>query len=178
MSSIISSIPALPSRIVTNAFTQLSTVTVANSIVETSLIGSGVGSLVFPANYFTVGKTLRINANGFHSSVANPDITIKVKLNSTIILNSEAVASHADVNSEFIITGEVCFRTIGQNGTIFAQGVYTEAGPSSNTGDMVNTAAITINTTIAQTLTITAQWGTASNSNTISLTNLRVDVCG
>lgn len=178
MSAIISAGPSLPSRIVTNAFTQLSTVTVSNTVSELTLIGSGMGSLTFPANFFTVGKTLRIIGSGFHSSVSNPNITIKVKLNSTTILDTGTTASHADVNSEFTITGDICFRTVGQSGTVFSQGIYIEVGPNVQTGDMVNLTPISIDTTVAQTLNITAQWGTAALNNSINLTNLIVDVCG
>ncbi len=42
-------------------YSQTVTATVANTTVETTLIGAGVGSLSVPANYFTTGMAFRYN---------------------------------------------------------------------------------------------------------------------
>ena len=42
--------------------------------------------------------------------------------------------------------------------------------------DMVNTATITINTTISQAVVVSAQWATADPANSITLTNLMIEV--
>lgn len=41
---------------------------------------------------------------------------------------------------------------------------------------MVNTAAVTIDTTATQVVDVTAQWGTASASNTITATNAYIEI--
>lgn len=157
-------------------FTQTATGTVANTTTETAITSTGVGTLTLPANFFAVGKSLRISGKGLHSSAANPDITIRVKLGSTTILTTGAVPSSADTDAQFDIEGMITARTIGASGTIMAQGHYEEDGTSPDTFQMTNTSTTTIDTTASQTLSITAQWSAASASNTISLTNLTVEV--
>ena len=159
-------------------FIQTATGTIANSTVETSISSTGIGTLVLPANFFVIGKTLRIIARGFHSSAASPNITIKIKFGSTVMLTTGAVASANDTNAGFEILGNITCRTTGVSGTVFSQGSYQEMGATPKVFQMVNTATTTISTTSSQTITITAQWGTASASNTISLTNLTIEVLG
>lgn len=149
-------------------FAQTATVTVANTVAETTIVGSGVGSLILPANFLTVGRFLKLSILGYHSAVANPTIDIKVKLNSTVILDTGAVTTANSTNSTFELRGFAVCRSVGVSGTVDAQGFWTEAGAGANVFGMVNTAPTTIDTTIAQTLNVTVTWGTASASNTIS----------
>jgi hypothetical protein len=157
-------------------FVQTATGTIANSTTETSISSTGVGTLTLPANFFIAGRSLRIMGLGFHSSVAvAPTIRIKIKLGSTIVLDTTAVTSGIDTSAAIYIYGAITCRTTGASGTIFAQGEYQEMGTTPNHFQMVNTATTTIDTTASQAITVTAQWGTASASNTISLTNLIVE---
>lgn len=152
-------------------FTQTDTVTVANTVTETTLSGTGVGSLTIPANFFIIGRTLRIRGFGYHSSTGNPTITLRFKLGSTTI-GTVTGASGNGSNDGFEFDGVLTCRTTGASGTIQAQGSYQELQPNGLIEGGGNTSTTTINTTTSQTLSITVQWGTASASNTISLTNL------
>ncbi len=167
-------IEALPAT-VGNLFCQTATGTIANSTTETAISSTGVGSLTLPANFFVAGKTIRICGRGYHSSASAPTIRIKVKFGSTVILDTTAVTSGNDTNAMIEIAGDITCRTTGASGTVFAQGQYHEFGSSPNAFQMVNTATVTVDTTASQAITVTAQWGTASASNTISLTNLTVE---
>src|SRR5207247_672231 len=51
-------------------FTGTQTVTVANTVTETSLMPTGQGSLTLPAAYLTAGKTVRFRCKGFWSTKA------------------------------------------------------------------------------------------------------------
>jgi hypothetical protein len=157
-------------------FTQTNSVTVANTVTETALSGTGVGTLTLPANFFVAGKTLNFNMMGFHSSTANPNINIRVKLGSTTVLTTGAVTSGNGSSNGFEAYGEITCRTTGSSGTVIGQGVYNEMHSSGAREDMVNTTTTTINTTTSQTLSITVEWGTASASNTITSTNFSVEV--
>lgn len=154
--------------------------TVVNSTAETTLLPTGTGnangSLVFPSYYLNVAKTFRIYACGFHSTVSNATIDIKIKLNNTIILDTGVVPSGNGTNDFWEVRAVFTCRSTGTTGTLFSQGFYFEGGGGGNNFPMVNIAANTIDTTIPQTLDMTAQWGTQSNSDTITMTNAFIEV--
>ena len=155
-------------------FTQTATGTVANTVTETSMDSTGVGSKTLPANFFVAGKKLRIVGYGIHSASGSPTLRIKVKLGSTVVLDTTAIATKNSTNEVFHMMAEITCRTTGASGTLFAQGVYDEVGFAGF--QMVNTTTTTIDTTASQAITVTATWGTASASNTISMTNFSVEV--
>ena len=159
-------------------FTQTATGTIGNSTVETAITSTGVGGgLTLPTDFLLAGKSLCITARGVHSATASPNLTIKVKFGSTVILTTGAIATGNSTNEQFCIGGMITCRTTGASGTVFGQGSYQEAsGTSARDYSMSNTATTTINTTVTQAITITAQWGTANAGNTISLTNLVIEV--
>jgi hypothetical protein len=160
----------------TTLLTKTDTTTVANTTTETSLIGTIVGTNTLPANFFTVGKTLRIKGYGFHSGASSPNITVKVKFGSTVILTTGSVASGNSSNTLWDIEAVITNRTTGAGGTVFGQGVYRELDGTPKFNGMINTTATTVDTTASQVVTVTVQWGTASASNTFSFTNLSMEV--
>lgn len=157
-------------------FVQTATATCANTTTETTISSTGVGTLTLPANFFVAGKTIKIKGWGYHSSTTNPNLTIKVKFGSTVILTTGAHTMHNDTNSLWELNADITCRTTGGSGTVFAQGLFADYGTNGDHVQMVNTATTTISTTSSQAITITAQWGTASSSNTISLSNLTLEV--
>ncbi len=158
-------------------FSQTANGTIANSVAETAISSTGVGTLTLPANFFVAGKSLRISGSGFHGATASPNLTIKIKFGSTVILTTGAIVTGNDTNGGFSIYAEIACRTTGVSGTVMAQGSYVEtSSTSARAYGMVNTAATTVNTTTTQTITVTAQWGTANALNTITLTNLDIEV--
>jgi len=159
-------------------FAQTSTVTVTNTTVETTLLGSGVGSLVFAANSLQIGSSVSGTAIGPHSTSGNPTIQLRVYMNSTVILDTGIVTSGNSASATWEFRGFITCRSTGVTGTVQAQGFYIESAGGTNLFGMVNSAPITIDTTIAQTFNFTVQWGTASASNTISNTNTLVQAWG
>jgi hypothetical protein len=158
------------------AFRQTASVTVVNSTVETSVVSTGVGSMTLPTGYLQTGYTLQIRAMGFHSATANPTIQWKVKLGGVTILDSTAVSSQTSTNQALNILATITCRTAGAMGTVIGQGVYTETGNASASVGMVNTAAVTVDTTQALAVDVTVQWGTQSNSDTVTITNVVLGV--
>jgi hypothetical protein len=156
-------------------FTQTADATCANTTTETTLTSTGVGTLTLPANFFVAGKTIKLLAYGFHSSTSGATVTIRVKLGSTTILTATG-ASGSDTNAGIIMDTVITCRTTGASGTVAGQGVYTEIGNTPNFRQMTNTAAVTVDTTASQAITMTAQWSAASAGRTITVTNLSVQV--
>ncbi len=154
-------------------FTQTASVTVANSGSELTLIGAGVGSVTLPANFFTIGRVLKVRAWGVHGATGGPTIRIRVKLGSTTVLDTGAVTSNNDTNVAFNIEGCVTCRTIGASGTVFCQGKYEEISHAAF--GMANTSTSTIDTTGTLAANITVLFGTADPANTITATNVTLE---
>lgn len=155
-------------------FIQTSTTTVSNTAIESSLLGTGVGSLTIPANFLVAGRTLRIRGFGYHSSTGNPTITLRFKLGSTTIGTVTGTGGNGS-NDGFEFDGVLTCRTTGVSGTVQAQGKYQELHPSGLIEGGGNASTTTIDTTASHSIAITFQWGTAAVGNTISLTNLIVE---
>jgi len=149
-------------------FAQTQTITVANTVVETTIIGTGVGSLTLPANFLLPGTSLLIRGLGYHSTTANPTLRIRVYYGSTLILDSGAISTANSTNDSWELVVGATVVTTGATGTINCDGIWVEAGAGANIFNMSNLAPVTINTTTANTINVTVQWGTASTSNTIT----------
>jgi hypothetical protein len=160
-------------------FTQTNTVTVANTVTETALTGTGVGTLTLPANFFTIGKSLNLVVRGFMSDTGTPTLRIRVKLGSTTIGDTGAVALVGTINNEvFEVSYSLTCRTTGATGTVIGQGHF-EFDNSTNSGlfeGMPSTGTTTIDTTATQAISVTAEWGTADPADTISATNCTIEV--
>lgn len=160
-------------------YSQIATATVANTTTETSLVNTtgGVGTIALPANFFVGGKRIKITARGFYSSVSSPTINLRLKLGSTTVCLTGAVTSGAATSKGWKVEGEITCRTNGASGTVFGQGEYQELHSAGISEALLATATTTINTTSVHNVGLTAQWGTASASNTISCTNFTLEVC-
>lgn len=155
------------------SFSQTASVTVANTVTKTTLVGAGIGSKIIAANTPQIGKTYQVIIMGVHSATGAPNITIDAALGSTAIGSTGAVATGSSTNAYFEIRLFFTYRTLGASGTLFAQGFYYEVGGGAtlNSYPMTNTSTITIDTTVDQALDVSVTWGTASASNTITATN-------
>ena len=158
-----------------SVFVQTASQTVANTVTETTLTATGVGTLTLPANFFVSGKTIRIKASGVVSDTGTPTNTVNIKLGGTTVATTGAVAfSGALSNNAWFIEAEITCRTTGVGGTVFVQGRF-DVEPGNFEG-MPNTTTDTVNTTTTLLIDVTFTWGTASASNTITCTNLTVEV--
>jgi hypothetical protein len=157
--------------------------TVANTTSETSLIPTGVGSATLAANSFSAGKVLRIRLSGKYGTKTAPagDITIKVKLGSTVV-NTSGTHSVDPGETDQFWTVDLCLtcRTTGASGTVIGQTSWNHsvAGAVSTAmqvAPMVANSAVTIDTTTSQAVDVTAQWSTANASNTITTTCCQIE---
>lgn len=146
---------------------------ITNTTVETNLLDGGVGSLTVPANGFKVGDSFTLVMGGHISAANNNTIHIRVKRNGTVLLADTGVitlptitAKHWDLIVNFTI------RKIGVAGVAeiasYGSFVYNRDSGNAFEGKTFSTVNnTTFDTTINNTLNITAEWGTASVSNII-----------
>jgi hypothetical protein len=160
----------LTTPLVGTIFTATGTATVTTTTTETTILGSGVGTKTLPANFLVAGKTIRITVKGIMSNAAAETLRIKVKAGSTVLLDTTATTvSGTLTNAYFQASGSFTCRTTGGSGTVFPSGSigYLNAGTGQGI-PMVATAAVTLDTTASQALDVTATWGSASASDSIS----------
>jgi len=141
--------------------------------VESSLIGTGVGTLSVPANAFSVGDSFDAFLDGIISSVNSATIQIRVKTISGAILADSGILDLDTSNfKSWTLDLQFTIRTLGVAGvaSISSGGLFSYVQDSSNKYDgfvlnSINTT--TFDTTIDNTLVITAQWNTNNAGNSI-----------
>jgi len=145
---------------------------VTNTISELSLLDGGLGTLTVPANMFKVGDSFHAVATGHISAINNHTLRIRIKSDGVVladtgsIIMSGVTAGHWKLEVEFIVRtlGVSGVARIATGGTFF----YTKNASNSFEGTNFSTETTTgFDTTIDNTLVITAQWGTASTGDSI-----------
>lgn len=157
-------------------FSQTQTVTVGlGSTSEAVLTGTGVGTVTLPANFFTVGKSIRISADGTMNR-AGGNVTIRVRLGGvagTIILTTAAHNPNAGIwrLPPTIIT---C-RTTGNasTGSVISNSYMIEN--LVLVAFTANATAILLDTTVSQNVALTAQWTNNNGANAYTVTNLVIE---
>jgi hypothetical protein len=157
------------------AQTALGTV-IANTTVETSLVGAGVGTLSVPANAFQIGDSFTIKLCGKLSCANNETIHIKLKSNGIVIADAGIFQMKISTNKYFELVADFTITKLGAAGVaeLFVNGQYSYNQNANTQLDGVNFALVsntTFDTTIANALTITAQWGLANVANSIQSQN-------
>lgn len=162
-------------------FVQTANKTVANTVTETTLFGTGQGLLVLPRKLLQPGKRVNIKAEGVFSTTGTPTINFKVKAGSTL-MESGAVTTATVTNKLWQLEADFVCRTFGPTGTVIGQGFVALNNSGATTQlthfAMVMTAAATVDTTDEITLDLTVTWGAADPANTITCTNAEIEVNG
>jgi hypothetical protein len=147
-------------------------VAVTATTTETTLINGGVGTLSVPANGFKVGDTFRADFAGVMSAKNNDSIRIRVKAGSVVLADSGLQTMPATTNAVWSLSLDFTIRQLGGAGTasVVTIGNFLHVKQSNNTseGFGFNTVnSTTFNTTIPNTLNVTAQWSSNSAQNSI-----------
>ena len=145
---------------------------VTNTVTETTLIDGGVGILTVPANGFSIGDSFKVNMLGHISAQNNKTIRIRVKANSTVLGDTGIITLPQITNKYFSLDINFTIRGLGfpTFASVVTGAVFTYSKDASNAfegADFVTINNTTFDTTIANTLDITAEWGNASLQNSI-----------
>lgn len=144
---------------------------VVNTTAESTLVGSGVGTLSVPANGFSIGDSFVARLGGEITNLNNTNLTIRVKSLGVTLVNTGVIQLKLGTNQFWQIEVNFTIRNIGGVGvaSIISNGNFTHI--RNNTSVEVfgfNTLNNTIfDTTILNTLDVTAEWETASPSNSL-----------
>lgn len=146
---------------------------ISGTTVETTLINGGVGTLSVPANGFSVGDSFRVIMGGSMDAANNQTIRIRVKSGSVVFLDSGVQNLTSSITSDvWSLNVDFTIRQIGAAGvaSIIALGSfhYIKTNNGAVEGFGFNTVNnTTFDTTISNTLNITAQWGSDNAGNSI-----------
>lgn len=142
--------------------------------------------VVLPANLLDVGQILRLTAFGVFSNTGVPTLLLGFyygAIAGTALAASAATATASGVtNVPWRMEYEGRVRTTGTGGTIMGQGYLdlglTVATVTHSPIPVTALAAVTIDTTTAKQITVGAQWGTSSASNTLTCHHFSVELIG
>lgn len=143
---------------------------------EASLIGTGVGTLTVPANGFSVGDSFTVKMCGRFTCANNEILHIHVRSNGVTILDGLQFTLAAVTNKYWDLVLDFTVTKLGVAGVaeLFGNGIFTynknaaTAIEGTHFGQIDNTL---FNTTVSNTIDITAQWVTNNALNTIRSQN-------
>jgi hypothetical protein len=149
---------------------------ITNTTVETSLVGTGVGTLTVPANGFNVGDSFTVKLCGLLSCANNETIHIRVKSDGVTIADAGVFQMKIATDKYFELILDFTIAKIGEAGVaeLFTNGQYSYNQNANTQLDGVNFALVSntvFDTTVINTLTITAEWGLAKTANKIQSQN-------
>jgi hypothetical protein len=146
---------------------------VTATTVETTIIGSGVGTLTVPANGFQIGDSFQATLDGVISCISSSEIRVRIKtLSGTLLADTGIIDLAAATDKSWILTLYFTIRTLGGPGTasISSGGLfsYIRNGGTQFEGYVLSTLnTTTFDTTINNTLNITVEWNTSNVGNSI-----------
>ncbi len=152
--------------------------TISSTTAETAF----TSSYTIPANSCVAGRVYRVIARGNYSTTTTaPTLNIRLKAGAVALAATGAQATTISMtNRQWTLQADVICQTVGTSGTVEAAGSVTRAtsAVAAVQWELNNTAAVTMNTTIAQTLAISAQFNAASASNAITLREMSIEALG
>lgn len=145
---------------------------VSATTVESTLIDGGIGTLSVPANGFSVGDSFRADFGGLLSAKNNDTLRIRVKAGSIVLADSGPQTMTTSTDDVWQFSVNFTIRQTGSTNvaSIVSLGVFhtTKQSNGQQTGFAFNTVnSTTFDTTISNTLNVTAQWSSNSPLNSI-----------
>jgi len=149
---------------------------ITGTVVETSLVGTGVGSLSVPPNFFKVGDSFVAKMCGNLSCANNETIHIRIKSDGITIADAGVFQMKIATNKFFELVVDFTIAQIGGPGVgkLHVNGQYAYNQNANTQLDGVNFALISntvFDTTVLNSLSITAEWGSTNSNNKIQSQN-------
>lgn len=150
---------------------------VTATVAETTIIGTGVGTLTVPANAFQIGDSFVCALDGIVSCTSSSTLHIRVRtLAGVLLADTGIIDMAAATDKSWLINLYFTIRTLGgpttasiSSGGLFS---YIRNGGTQFEGYVLSTVNnTTFDTTVNNTLVITAQWDTTAVGNSIQSRN-------
>jgi hypothetical protein len=146
---------------------------VTATAVESSLIGVGVGTLSVPANSFSIGDSFDATLDGVISAVGTATLEIRVKtLSGALLTDTGVINLDASTLKSWSLDLQFTIRKLGIAGvaSISSGGLFSyikNSGTNFEGFVLTTLNTTTFDTTIDNTLVVTAQWNTNNAGNSI-----------
>jgi len=146
---------------------------ITNTTTESTLLNGGIGTLSVPANAFKVGDSFHATLAGHISCVGTATLRIRVKTVGGILLaDTDVMALDTATNKHWNLDIDFTVRALGAAGvaSIASGGMFAYTKNSGLNFEGVNFSIVnntTFDTTVDNTLIITAQWNTANAGDSI-----------
>jgi hypothetical protein len=139
---------------------------------EGSLIGLGVGTLSVPENAFKVGDTFRADLGGLLSAKNGDSIRIRIETNGIVLVDSGLQTLSSTTDGVWSMSLDFTIRQIGASGVAsivtLANFLTLKQSNGASEGFGFNSVNnTTFDTTIPNTLQVTAQFSSTSPLNSI-----------
>lgn len=145
---------------------------VANTSDETSIVGSGIGSLIVPANSYAIGNSYVARLGGIISNLKNNNITLRLKSMGVVLLDTGIMQLRESTDQFWQLEINFIIRNVGGIGvaSMISYGTFYHIrnylGQQSFAFNSINETSF--DTTILNTLDVTAEWENASPLNSIN----------
>ncbi len=139
-------------------------------ILETSIVGAGVGSLTIAPDVFEVGDSFKAKIGGIMDGTSNgDDITVNIYAGSVLLATTGTFDLDATTNNGWELELDFTIRAVGVSGSVATNGnfAYTKNTDKKVQGYCFQDTQ-TIDTTISNTLDIKVVWGQTGTSITSS----------
>ena len=145
---------------------------VVNTTSELSLIGGGIGTLTVPANGFTKGDAYHAIVTGTLSAQNNNNLRIRIKTGAVVLADTGNITMAGATSNGYRLEIYFSIHETGAAGVadIATAGAFMYTKEASTAFEGINFSTInstTFDTTISNTLSVTAQWDTANAGNSI-----------
>lgn len=135
------------------------------------------------ANSLFVGQRLRVKGYGLFSNTSTPTLLFGIYYGgvsgTALAATGATTTTTGATNWPFDIELDILVKTVGSSGTIWCNGKVNLATSLTAMTPIwlpsTQSQPVTINTTTANALTIGAQWGTNSSSNTLTVEDFYVE---
>lgn len=156
------------------------TVPAGNTVASTSSETAFASSKTFAGGSLAAGNVIRVTMYGVYgTALIAPTLRGKLKLGSTTLLDTGALTTVAGVaNAGWSAFALLVVTAVGTGGTVEAQG-FAQFATAATTGlsvNISNAAAVSVDFSVSQAMTMTAQWSASSASNTISLREALIEL--
>ena len=145
---------------------------ITNTTTQLPLFGNGVGSLSIPSNIFSVGDSFHAKLNGHLSCVNSATIRLRIVSGAIILADTGIISLSTATNRHWDLNLDFTVRTLGGPGvaSIASGGVFSYIRNASNNFEGVDFSIVnntTFDTTVSNTLSVTAEWGSANTNDII-----------
>ena len=145
---------------------------VTATIDPTTLIGTGVGNLSVPENRFIVGDSFRADFGGLMSAKIGENLRITIRTNTVILADSGLQTMGNLTDAVWSLSIIFTIRQIGGAGVAsiatFSNFTFLQQSNGNSEGfGFNNVNDFNFDTTVDNTLLVTAQWGSTEPTNSI-----------